>query len=55
MDEDDWEDCHEAEEEVLGRLETELDMTKVDERIRRRSSIICPIYNVSLDLYLSIG
>ncbi|CAG9856738.1 unnamed protein product [Phyllotreta striolata] len=46
VDEDDWEDCIESEEEIIGR-EIELDMTRIDERIRRRSSIICPIYNTS--------
>lgn len=50
VDEDDWEDCNEPEEEVIGSTAADLlEMTNVDARTRRRSSVICPIYNVSKD------
>ncbi|KAJ8982646.1 hypothetical protein NQ317_019047 [Molorchus minor] len=51
VDEDDWEDCNESDEEIIGS--TAADLTNIAHtngdsgRRRRRSSIICPIYNNS--------
>lgn len=48
IDEDDWDDCNEPEEEIIGTSAADLlEMANVDTSKRRRSSIICPIYNVS--------
>ncbi|KAJ8949687.1 hypothetical protein NQ314_008149, partial [Rhamnusium bicolor] len=50
VDEDDWEDCNETEEEFIGATGTDLlDITNSnsDGGRKRRSSIICPIYNNS--------
>lgn len=49
VDEDDWEDCNESEEEVIGSTAADLlEMANADTRSRRRSSVICPIYNVRI-------
>lgn len=51
MDEEDWEDCEE-EEEFIGtpRIDIRENSICSGSRSRRRSSIICPIYNVSQHL-----
>ncbi|KAH1020136.1 hypothetical protein HUJ04_009856 [Dendroctonus ponderosae] len=52
IDEDDWEDCEEPAEEFVGRSAADLlETVNVDSR-RRRSSIVCPIYNTA-SLYQS--
>jgi gamma-aminobutyric acid receptor subunit alpha len=44
VDEDDWEDCTEAEEPISGNDSVESSANRAG---RRKSSLICPIYNVS--------
>jgi gamma-aminobutyric acid receptor subunit alpha len=44
VDEDDWEDCTEAEEPISGSDSVESSANRAG---RRKSSLICPIYNVS--------
>ncbi|VEN48841.1 unnamed protein product [Callosobruchus maculatus] len=52
VDEDDWEDCNETEEETIGVTDFVDASTKnLDSTKRRRSSLICPIYNNSTVLY----
>lgn len=53
VDEDDWEDCADSEEEFVGTTATDLlDIANSNGSgsRRRRSSLICPIYNVSIFL-----
>ncbi|CAH1159698.1 unnamed protein product [Phaedon cochleariae] len=48
MTEDEWEECNESEEELIGSAQADLlEMTNLDGRARKRNSIICPIYNNS--------
>ncbi|XP_018579320.1 gamma-aminobutyric acid receptor subunit alpha-2 isoform X1 [Anoplophora glabripennis] len=50
VDEDDWEDCVDSEEEFIGGTATDLvhlANSNTDGSRRRRSSLICPIYNNS--------
>lgn len=53
IDEDEWEDC-ESEEEIIGSIATDLvaenSIAPGCHLGRRRSSLICPIYNVSLKI-----
>ncbi|XP_044254225.1 gamma-aminobutyric acid receptor alpha-like isoform X2 [Tribolium madens] len=47
VDEDDWEDCIEPEEEMIGMSGAELEnsLSSTNRAGRRKSSLICPIYN----------
>ncbi|EFA02907.2 cys-loop ligand-gated ion channel subunit [Tribolium castaneum] len=47
VDEDDWEDCNEPEEEMIGMSAAELEnsLSPASRAGRRKSSLICPIYN----------
>ncbi|KAG5879228.1 hypothetical protein JTB14_006028 [Gonioctena quinquepunctata] len=47
VDEEDWGDCNKAQEFVGPAQSDLLDLSNVDGRTRRRSSIICPIFNNS--------
>nr|CAI5842012.1 unnamed protein product [Callosobruchus analis] len=52
VDEDDWEDCNEIEEETIDVADFVDASTKnFDSTKRRKSSLICPIYNNSTILY----
>lgn len=46
VDEEDWEDCNDSEEEVIGSTSADLLELAINAKTRRRSSVICPIYNV---------
>ncbi|CAH1958831.1 unnamed protein product [Acanthoscelides obtectus] len=53
VDEDDWDDCNATEEETKDVADFVDGSTKTDNTKRRRSSLICPIYNNSTILYES--
>lgn len=51
VDEEEWEDCNESEEELIGATMSEIvahENSAAQVISRRRSSLICPIYNVSV-------